>query len=66
MYSLLNNLVLMLPFPQAYNALKWKIRAQGKSAPECPFECVCVCVGGGGGGGGGCNRYLGNAHIEVT
>ena len=26
-----------------------------KSAPECPFEC-----------GGGCNRYLGNAQIEVT
>ena len=35
------------------NLLKsaWK-----KSAPECPFEC----------GGGGCNRYLGNAQIEVT
>jgi len=31
-----------------------------KSAPEGPFEC------GGGGGGGGCNRYLGNAQIEVT
>ena len=35
------------------NLLKsaWK-----KSAPECPFEC---------GGEGGCNRYLGNAQIEV-
>ena len=30
--------------------------ARKKSAPECPFEC----------GGGGCNRYLGNAQIEVT
>ena len=25
--------------------------------------CACVCVWG---GGGGCNRYLGDAQIEVT